>query len=262
MFENPKTPICAVVLGLILIAFIGTGEAQEPESKDGAKVVLRQTFPIRAVCTVGDKSIEIEDKDHVFVPAGEVSVQPTPRFGDSYSRMFMKYKLNGKLGELTTKGWEGTLKKGDVLEVVLVTVSAKPYSALVPFKDGLILVEVVHPHAFPNPEGFKGPEEYRSSAMFVAKYGYRKVAEQLAKDAIGEFAAFKPNQARMRNKQQLTVIFPMVGGKMLPGQAGGSLEELSDAIEVALRTISQQNLDGNTTFSEQVQLAEKMLKKS
>ncbi len=253
--------LCAVSAASALTA------ASDDKKKDTATVILTQSFPFRVLWTAGDEMGEIEDKDSAEVPAGKISIAPVSRFQGEYESLFYKYRLNGgKLSTLSTKAWEGTLKKGDKLEVVLVGVAAPAHAALVPYKDGQILVSVIHPIAQTNKEANFDPtdkEEFRSSAMFFAKYGVEKVSKKLAEDTLAAMASFDTNKAKVRNKQQVSVLLPMKGGKVLPDQAQGSEAELAEAIEIAFRTIGRQHLVyGNdaTTLNQEIEKAEKKLK--
>ncbi len=253
-----------IAVGVLMILGIGWPEAaSQNEEKDKAKIVLKQFYPTRVLWTSGEEKGEIEDVDSALVlPGKAVSVQQAERFGGTYSAIFVRHRLNGgKMSDITPKAWEGELRKGDVLEVHVVGVAVPNHSVIVPYKDGALIVSVVFPAAIPNGDDFKGKEEYRSSAMFVAKYGYKTVSRNLAKFALTELGNARPNHGKFRDSQQLAVIFPMRDGKPLPGQAAGTEDELTEAIEVGLRTIGTHDF-GNSTFNNEVEKAKLLLKQS
>ncbi len=249
------------VLALVCAISALATSAVPAAAQDTATIVLREHFPFVVNWEVADQKGQIEDKTVMAVPVGKAYIAPASYFGGEYASMFIRYRLNGKLGEMVeSKAWEGTLKKGDILEVILVGIAAPVHAVVVPYKDGTILVSVVHPIAEENPAGFKGKEEFKSTAMIVAKNGYKKVARKVAKDAIDGFGIAQKNRGKYRDDQQISVLFPMKGTALLPGQAAGTEDELAEAIEIALRTIAKQNLDGGTTFGQEIEKAEGLLK--
>lgn len=200
-------------------------------------------------------TMEFVERGEGVLPAGETTVWTTASSTYGYS-VLVQYSKDGKeWSEATDFPKKIVLGEKDILRVKQIKIIPPDNAAIAPYRGGKILVSLMFPRAIENPPDFTGKEEFRSTAMFIAKYGNRTVARNLARFAIGNMDKLPFGNAR--NNQQISVTFLVQkDGKVFPAQAKGSEEELTDAIEVGI-----QNCRKGTTFDAQVKKAEDLLKK-
>lgn len=192
-------------------------------------------FPIRVNLSKGDQKETLWISRRTGL-SGKVTVEAAAAPTGGYY-VVAKYKLNdGNYSDLIVGKYEVDLKDGDTLTVQQVGIVPPSNAALVPFKGGSILVSLMYPAAVANPDDFDGKEEFRSSAMFVAKYGSKAVATKLAKDAKSAGA----EAWNHRNDQQLSVIRESRNGKVVKAQAEATEAELAEAIQVGLLQLQLQ----------------------
>lgn len=206
------------------------------------------------------KQMEFIEQAEGTLPAGETVVWTTASSTYGYF-VSVQYSTDGKTwSKATHLPKKISLGDKDVLRVKQIEIIPPDNAALAPYKGGQILVSTMFPVAIPNPPDFKGKEEFRSTAMFLAKYGDRAIARALAKYALANVAT--PSGWNARNDQQISVTFLVNrDGKVIPAQTQGSEEQLTDAIETGVRNCRKKQLRIGTTFDEQIKKAEELLKK-
>lgn len=192
-------------------------------------------FAMRLGAAVGELKEELSRPGELKL-TGEVTLTAAALPTNGYF-VLVKFQVNdGQKSDLVLGAHKLTLKDGDTLTVHQIGIVPPPNAALVPFKGGSILVSLMYPAAVPNPDGWSDDpkhEEFRSSALFVYVYRPRGVAERLAKQAI---AGTDPKAfGNFRGDQQISVIRQCKpDGSVVDAQAKASVEELADAIHIAL----------------------------
>ena len=255
--------LCAIVI----FASVPIPNAAQEKDDDKANMKFADDlFPMRLSWTQGDDSAVLTDPGKI--PSGKLALHASAYHIGAYTGTFVRYRVNGTFVSPIVDGkFELTLKKGDNLEVVQMGVAAPGHAAIVRYRDGQILVALMYAIAISNEDAsFNGKEEFRSSALFVAKYGYKTYARKLAEYAQANLANAPQTRGNFRNDQQIAVLFPLKDGKLLAGQAAGTEDELAEAIEVGLHTIKRQFIEKQgqtapTRFIEEVEAAEKLVKK-
>jgi hypothetical protein len=198
-----------------------------------------------------DSSKQVLMRPGMTKVVGKVSVTAASYATDAYY-VVVRYSINdGRKSDLVLGKHSLELQAGDVLTVHEVGIVPPPNAALVPLKGESVLVSLMFPAGIANPDGFSGPEEFRSSAMFVAKYGTKTVATRLAEKARNETdeRAF----GNYRGDQQIAVHRQAdPDGKVT---ADVTVEELSEAIQLGLLQLQLQGWSG------EVNKAKALLKK-
>lgn len=180
--------------------------------------------------------------------SGKVTVEVAASPTNGY---YVVYKIrlnNGVYSDQQVGTYEVELKTTDTLHVKQIGIVPPSNAALVPFKGGSVLVSLMYPPAVANPDDFNGTEEFRSSALFVAKYGSKAVATKLAKDA----KAAGPEAWNHRNNQQISVVRESSGGKVIKAQLEATEDELADAIQLGLIQLQLRGWHAEVTKAKEI----------
>ena len=194
------------------------------------------------------------------LPAGDLVLWTTASSTGGYD-VAVQYSRDGKeWSQVTTKLTRMTVKPEDTVRVRQVKILPPDNAEVIPYRRGQLLVTLIFPAAIRNPADFTGKEKYRSTAMFVADFGERTIAQALARYAKKNMASLPNGNAR--NNQQIAVTF-MIGKDyaVTPTQAAGDEDELTNAIEFGIYRCEDKDLRIGTTFRDQVDLAKTILGK-
>ncbi len=204
-------------------------------------------FPFRVNLTNGDAKETLYASGTTAV-SGKVTVEVASSPTNGY---YVVYKIKHNKDPYTDQivgKYEIELKAGDTLTVLEVGIVPPSNAALVPFKGGSVLVSLMYPPAVANPDDFNGTEEFRSSALFVAKYGSKAVATKLAKDA----KAAGPEAWNHRNDQQISVVRESSGGKVIKAQLEATEDELANAIQLGLIQLQLRGWHSEVTKAKEI----------
>ncbi len=191
-----------------------------------------EKFPMRLNASSEGKKEVLMRPGKLSLTGAEVTLQSEAFFTGGYY-VLSRFQVNKGAKSEITMGTKVPLEDGDKITVYQVAIVPPPNAALVPFRDGSILVSLMYPAAVKNPDGFDGKEEFRSSTMFLAKYGSKAVSTKLAEQAVR--GTEEKGFGHFRGDQQISVIRQSnPDGTLTKSQADVKPEDLAEAIQVGL----------------------------